>query len=226
MATSKKSGGSAKKPASKAAAKKPAVEKTSVNKTDEAAVVPLETAPAAIEHHENGVRRRDFINTAAVSFAGVGAAVGVLPLVSQMSASADVMALASIEVDISGIEVGQSIKTVWRKQPVFIRNLTAKEIEEANKVDISTLRDPQTLAERTQPGKENWLITLGVCSHLGCVPLGAAAGEVRGEYGGYFCPCHGSQFDTAARIRKGPAPTNLAVPEKITFKSDTIVQIG
>jgi ubiquinol-cytochrome c reductase iron-sulfur subunit len=227
MATSKNSGGSAKKPASKAAAKTPAVKKAAVKKkVDVEAAMPAEAAPVAAEHGTDGVRRRDFINIAAVSFAGVGAAAVVLPLVSQMSASADVMALASIEVDISGIEVGQSIKTVWRKQPVFIRNLTAKEMEEANKVDVSTLRDPQTLAERTQPGKENWLITLGVCSHLGCVPLGAADGEVKGEYGGYFCPCHGSQFDTAARIRKGPAPTNLAVPENITFKSDTIVQIG
>ena len=226
MATSKNSGGSAKKPASEAAVKSPVAKKAAVKKVDEAAATPAEAAPVAAEHGADGVRRRDFINIAAVSFAGVGAAAVVLPLVSQMSASADVMALASIEVDISGIEVGQSIKTVWRKQPVFIRNLTAKEIEEANKVDVSTLRDPQTLAERTQPGKENWLITLGVCSHLGCVPLGAADGEVKGEYGGYFCPCHGSQFDTAARIRKGPAPTNLAVPENITFKSDTIVQIG
>ena len=99
------------------------------------------------------------------------------------------------------------------------------EVEEANKVDVGALRDPQTLAERTKPGKENWLITLGVCTHLGCVPLGAAAGEVKGEYGGYFCPCHGSHYDTAARIRKGPAPTNLVVPE-FAFISDTVVKIG
>ncbi len=172
-----------------------------------------------------GVRRRDFIHIATVSFAGVGAAAVAVPLVSQMSASADVLALASIEVDVAAIQPGQSIKTSWRKQPVFIRNLTPEEIAEANKVNVGTLRDPQTLAERTQPGKENWLITLGVCTHLGCVPLGAAAGEVKGEYGGYFCPCHGSHYDTAARIRKGPAPTNLVVPE-FAFISDTIVKIG
>ena len=116
-----------------------------------------------------GVRRRDFINIAAVSFAGVGAATVVLPLVNQMSPSADVLALASIEVDISKIATGQAIKTSWRKQPVFIRNLTAKEIAEANAVDVSSLRDPQSLAERTKPGKQNWLITLGVCTHLGRV---------------------------------------------------------
>jgi ubiquinol-cytochrome c reductase iron-sulfur subunit len=174
---------------------------------------------------EDGVRRRDFIHIAAISFAGVGGAAVALPLLGQMGASADVLAQASIEVDVAAIENGQSIKTMWRKQPVFIRNLTAAEIAEANKVVISTLRDPQTLAERTKPGKENWLITLGVCTHLGCVPLGAAAGEVKGEFGGYFCPCHGSHYDTAARVRKGPAPLNLVVPE-FAFLSDTVVKIG
>jgi ubiquinol-cytochrome c reductase iron-sulfur subunit len=174
---------------------------------------------------EEGVRRRDFIHIAAVSWAGVGAAVFVLPLVNQMSPSADVRALASIEVDVSDIEPGQAIKTSWRKQPVFVRNLTPAEIAEANKVAVGSLRDPQTLADRTQPGKENWLVTLGVCTHLGCVPLGAAAGEVKGEFGGYFCPCHGSHYDTAGRIRKGPAPANLEVPE-FAFISDTVVKIG
>ena len=172
-----------------------------------------------------GVRRRDFINIAAVSFAGVGAAVVVIPLVTQMSPSADVLALASIEVDISKIASGQAIKTSWRKQPVFIRNLTAKEIAEANAVNLADLRDPQSLAERTKPGKENWLITMGVCTHLGCIPLGTGEGENRGPFGGYFCPCHGSVFDTAARIRSGPAPTNLVVPE-YEFTSDTVVTIG
>lgn len=174
---------------------------------------------------EGGVRRRDFINIAAVSFAGVGAVAVVLPLISQMNPSADVLALASIEVDISKIAPGQAIKTSWRKQPVFIRNLTRSEIAQAEAVDVDSLRDPQTLAERTKPGKENWLITLGVCTHLGCVPLGTAPGEVKGEYGGYFCPCHGSHYDTAARIRKGPAPLNLQVPD-YSFISDTVVRIG
>jgi len=172
-----------------------------------------------------GPRRRDFLNIAAVSFAGVGAVAVVLPLVNQMNPSADVLALASIEVDISSITPGQAIKTIWRKQPVFIRNLTPKEIQEADAVPVSTLRDPQTLAERTKEGHKNWLITMGVCTHLGCVPLGAGEGEIRGDFGGYFCPCHGSVYDTAARIRKGPAPKNLQVPE-YAFKSDTVVQIG
>jgi len=209
----------------KSTAKKPAVKKKVA-----AAAAPVAAQAAAVANgHDgaegSGVRRRDFIHVAAVSFAGVGAAAVAMPLVSQMSASADVLALASIEVDVAAIQPGQAIKTSWRKQPVFIRNLTPAEVEEANKVDVGSLRDPQTLADRTKPGKENWLITLGVCTHLGCVPLGAAAGEVKGEYGGYFCPCHGSHYDTAARIRKGPAPTNLVVPE-FAFISDTVVKIG
>lgn len=174
---------------------------------------------------EEGVRRRDFINIAAVSAAGVAGVGVVIPLVSQMSASADVLAASSTEIDISAIQPGQAIKAIFRKQPVFVRNLTSKEIAEANAVDVGSLRDPQTLAERTKEGKENWLITMGVCTHLGCVPLGAGEGENKGEFGGYFCPCHGSSYDTAARIRKGPAPRNLEVPEYV-FTSDTVVKIG
>ena len=173
----------------------------------------------------DGVRRRDFINIAAVSAAGIGGVATLYPLISQMAPSADVLAESSVEMDISQIQSGQAIKGIFRKQPVFIRNLTPAEIAEANKVPASSLRDPQTLAERTKPGKENWLITMGVCTHLGCVPLGAGAGEAKGEFGGYFCPCHGSHYDTAARIRKGPAPLNLEVPE-YEFNSDTVVKIG
>jgi ubiquinol-cytochrome c reductase iron-sulfur subunit len=172
-----------------------------------------------------GVRRRDFLNVAAVSFAGVGGVAALAPLLVQMAPSADVLALATTEVDISKIQSGQGIKAQWRKQPVFIRNLTPTEIQEANAVPLSSLRDPETLAQRTKPGKTNWLITLGVCTHLGCVPLGIAEGENRGSYGGYFCPCHGSMYDTAARIRQGPAPKNLFVPD-YQFTSPTTVTIG
>jgi ubiquinol-cytochrome c reductase iron-sulfur subunit len=172
-----------------------------------------------------GVRRRDFLNVAAVSFAGVGTVVALAPLFVQMAPSKDVLALASTEVDISKIQPGQGIKVSWRKQPVFIRNLTPKEIQEANAAPLSALRDPQSLAERTKPGKANWLITLGVCTHLGCVPLGVGEGENKGPFGGYFCPCHGSAYDTAGRIRSGPAPLNLAVPE-YNFTSPTTVEIG
>jgi len=184
-----------------------------------------QTAEGSDSTSGEGVRRRDFINVAALSFAGVGTVAAVAPLLVQMAPAADVLALASTEVDLSKIAPGQAIKTMWRKQPVFVRNLTPQEIKAANDVDASDLRDPQTLAERTKPGKQNWLITLGVCTHLGCVPLGTGEGENRGEYGGYFCPCHGSHYDTAARIRKGPAPLNLVVPD-YQFTSDTVVQIG
>ena len=182
-------------------------------------------AHAGATAEEGGVRRRDFINVAALSFAGVGGLVSLFPLINQMNPSKDVLALASIEVDVSQIQPGQAIKTIWRKQPIFIRNLTPAEIQAANATPVGELRDPQTLAERTREGKQNWLITMGVCTHLGCVPLGAAEGENKGEYNGYFCPCHGSHYDTAGRIRKGPAPKNLEVPE-YAFSSDTVVQIG
>lgn len=185
----------------------------------------VETDPAAAPIVEGGARRRDFIHLAATSFAGVGTVAIVLPLIDQMNPSADVLAEASTEIDVSAIEAGQAIKTVFRKQPLFVRHLTPAEIAEAEKVDVGSLRDPETLEQRTKPGKSQWLITMGVCTHLGCVPLGAAAGEVKGEYGGYFCPCHGSHYDTAARIRKGPAPANLEVPE-YAFTSDTVVQVG
>ncbi|MFZ1743011.1 MAG: ubiquinol-cytochrome c reductase iron-sulfur subunit [Pontixanthobacter sp.] len=183
------------------------------------------TPDMAVEHGEDGVRRRDFINIAAVGAAGVGGATVLLPLISQMSPSQDVLAEASTEVDVSKIEAGQAIKTIFRKQPLFVRRLTAKEIGEADAVDVSTLRDPQTLEERTKEGHTDVLVTMGVCTHLGCVPLGAVDGENKGEFGGYFCPCHGSSYDTAARIRKGPAPKNLEVPD-YKFTSDTVIQVG
>ncbi|MCU6455799.1 ubiquinol-cytochrome c reductase iron-sulfur subunit [Sphingomonas sp. A2-49] len=188
-------------------------------------MVPPGESPEPFHEEVHDPRRRDFINIAAVSFAGVGALAIVLPLINQMNPSADVLAQSTTEVDLSKIQPGQAIKSQFRKQPLFVRNLTPAEIVEANKVDVASLRDPQTLADRTKPGKENWLITLGVCTHLGCVPLGAGEGENKGPFGGYFCPCHGSAYDTAARIRQGPAPKNLAVPN-YTFNSDTVVTVG
>ena len=173
----------------------------------------------------DGVRRRDFINIAAISAAGVGGVGVVLPLISQMAPSADVLAESSTEVDVSAIQPGQAIKAVFRKQPLFIRRLTPAEIEAANAVATDDLRDAQTLTERTKEGHHDLLVTMGVCTHLGCVPLGAAEGENKGEFGGYFCPCHGSHYDTAGRIRKGPAPTNLEVPE-YAFTSDTVIRVG
>ena len=188
-------------------------------------MVPPGEDPAPYHEEVHDPRRRDFINIAAVTFAGVGGVAIVLPLVNQMNPSADVLAQSTTEVDLSKIEPGQGVVTTFRKQPLFVRNLTPKEIAEANAVDVGSLRDPQTLAERTKAGKENWLITLGVCTHLGCIPLGIHEGDNRGPFGGYFCPCHGSAYDTAARIRQGPAPKNLFVPE-YTFNSDTAITVG
>lgn len=183
------------------------------------------TPDAAAMAGEDRVRRRDFIHIAAVSAAGVGGVVTLLPLVSQMAPSKDVLAASTTEVDVSAIEPGQAIKAEFRKQPLFVRRLTQTEIDEANSVDVGSLRDAETLADRTKDGHRDMLVTMGVCTHLGCVPLGAAEGENKGEYGGYFCPCHGSHYDTAGRIRKGPAPTNLVVPD-YEFTSDTVIRVG
>jgi len=179
----------------------------------------------AVENEGEGVRRRDFINIAAVSFAGVGGLAVLFPLINQMNPSADVLAQATTEVDLSAIQEGQAVKAVFRSQPLFVRHLTAKEIEEADAVNVATLRDPQTLDDRVVDGKKQWLVTMGVCTHLGCVPLGAGEGENRGPFGGYFCPCHGSAYDTAARIRQGPAPKNLEVPP-YKYTSDTAILVG
>ncbi len=187
--------------------------------------IPPGADPEPYLEGDHDPRRRDFINIAAVTFAGVGAVAIVLPLINQMSPSADVLAQSTTVIDLAAIEPGQSVKTTFRKQPLFVRNLTPAEVAAADQVSLNDLRDPQSLEERTKTGKKNWLITLGVCTHLGCVPLGAGEGENKGPFGGYFCPCHGSAYDTAGRIRSGPAPTNLSVPDYV-FTSDTVVTIG
>ncbi len=165
--------------------------------------------------------RRDFITLTASSMAVVGAASFAWPLVDSFNPSADVLALSSIEVDLSPIAEGQEIKVMWRGKPVFIRHRTKAEIAEAKSVPLDDLIDPAEDATRITAGKEQWLIMIGVCTHLGCVPLGGN----RGDYNGWFCPCHGSHYDTAGRIRKGPAPTNLVIPE-YTFLTDNQVKIG
>ncbi len=162
--------------------------------------------------------RRDFLYIATGAVAAVGAAAVVWPLISQMSPDASTLAMASTEVDIGAIPEGQIVTIKWRGKPVFIRHRTAQEIKAAENVDVSTLPDPQADSARVQ--KPQWLIVVGVCTHLGCIPLGHA-----GEYDGWFCPCHGSVYDTSGRIRKGPAPRNLLVPG-YAFLTDTKVKIG
>ena len=167
--------------------------------------------------------RRDFIVVATNAMLAVGAGAVAYPLIDQMNPAADTLALSSVEVDISSLEVGQAITIKWRGRPVFIRHRTPAEIAEAEAVDLEALRDPETDMARIQ--KPEYLIIQGICTHLGCVPLGQKIGEVKGDWGGWFCPCHGSHYDTSGRIRKGPAPTNLEVPP-YAFLSDSIVKIG
>lgn len=168
-------------------------------------------------------RRRDFlyIATGALGATAVGAAAW--PFIDSLNPSADVSALAEIEIDISDIKVGERITVMWRSKPVFIGHRTAEQIEAARSEDIDDLPDPENDEARVK--RPEWLIVVGVCTHLGCVPLGQRQSDPLGNWGGWFCPCHGSHYDTSGRVRRGPAPTNLAVPP-YTFQSDTLVVIG
>jgi ubiquinol-cytochrome c reductase iron-sulfur subunit len=183
------------------------------------------TMSSSQKSDSDGETRRDFLYLTAAAFGAVGAGSVAWPLIDQMNPAADTLALSTTEVNLAPIEEGQAITVMWRGKPVFIRHRTPAEIDQARSVEVSTLRDPQTDAERVHEGHEKWLIMVGICTHLGCVPLGQKATDVKGEYGGWFCPCHGSHYDESGRIRKGPAPKNLLVPE-YTFINDTTVKIG
>jgi len=167
--------------------------------------------------------RRDFLLWSTIAVGAAGAALAVWPFVDQMNPAADTLALASTEVDLSKIELGQSITVIWRGKPVFIRHRTEDEIAAAKDVDMAALPDPEMDTARVQ--KPEWLIMVGVCTHLGCIPLGQKDGDTKGDFGGWFCPCHGSHYDTSGRIRKGPAPTNLPIPG-YEFLDDNSVRIG
>jgi len=172
---------------------------------------------------KKGKTRRDFLGLTAGAMGVVGAGSAAWPFIDSMNPAADTLAMATTEVDISSVQEGQSITVVWRGKPIFIRRRTVAEITEARAVNASELRDPETDQDRVQ--KDEWLIMVGVCTHLGCIPLGNKPGQLKGDYNGWFCPCHGSHYDVSGRIRKGPAPTNLEVPPYI-FVSDTLVRIG
>jgi ubiquinol-cytochrome c reductase iron-sulfur subunit len=191
-----------------------------------------DTSPvSATDTHDPN--RRDFLYVATGMAGAVGAAAFAWPFIDQMRPDASTLALASIEVDVAQLQPGMSLTVKWRGKPVFIRNRTPEEIEAAKTVPLADLKDPvarnanlpadapATDADRAAgEGKENWLVMIGVCTHLGCVPLGQS-----GDFGGWFCPCHGSHYDTAGRVRKGPAPENMAVPT-FAFMSDTKIRIG
>ena len=170
-----------------------------------------------------GETRRDFLLLTAGAIGGVGVAAAIWPFVDTLNPARDTLALSTTEVDIAPIQAGQRLTVAWRGKPVFIAHRTAEEIKAAQDVDISQLRDPQRDSDRVQ--KSEWLVVVGVCTHLGCIPLGQKAGDDRGQYGGWFCPCHGSVYDTSGRIRQGPAPLNLAVPP-YAFTGDTQIRIG
>lgn len=174
---------------------------------------------------DGGTTRRDFMMLTAGALAAVGGAAVAWPLIDSMNPAADVLALSSIEVDLSPIKEGQTIKVKWRGVPVFIRHRTKADIEESKKVSLSDLKDPQKDEDRVLKGYEQWLVMVGVCTHLGCIPLGGSGDYGGTDGGGWFCPCHGSHYDTAGRVRKGPAPLNLAVP-KYAFLSDNRIKIG
>ncbi len=164
--------------------------------------------------------RRDFLTIATIATGAVGVGALAWPFIDQMEPDASALALSSIEVDVSQIQPGQIVTVKWRGKPVFIRNRTPEEMKAAQDVNVATLRDPQTDAQRTKKGHESLLIVIGVCTHLGCIPLGHA-----GAFDGWFCPCHGSVYDTSGRIRSGPAPLNLQLPE-YAFLTDKSVKIG
>jgi ubiquinol-cytochrome c reductase iron-sulfur subunit len=174
---------------------------------------------------EGDTTRRDFMVLSASAIAGIGACSVAWPFINSMNPAADVLALSSIEVDLTPVQPGQTLKVKWRGVPVFIRHRTPEDIAESKKVDTKELRDPETDDQRVKKGHEQWLVMIGVCTHLGCIPLGGAGDYGGTDGGGWFCPCHGSQYDTAGRIRKGPAPKNLVVPE-YAFISDNRIKIG
>ena len=179
--------------------------------------------------------RRDFLYLATGAVAAVGVAAAAWPVIDQMNPSAAVLALSTIEVDLTPIQEGQQIVAMWQSKPVFVRRRTAKEVEEAKAVPLSELPDPLARnknlpddAPATAANREikpEWLIVIGICTHLGCIPEASTPQIPQGDYGGYLCHCHGSQYDTAGRIRKGPAPQNLAIP-RYAFLNDTKIKIG
>ena len=179
-----------------------------------------ESVAGASADHSPAPSRRDFSQIAVVAAAAGGVAAIAWPCVDQMNPSSDTLALSSIEYDVAKVPLGQQVTVLFRKQPLFVRHRTPAEISKARADDHADLRDPATDASRVKAGKDQWLILIGVCTHLGCTPTFGG-----GEWGGWFCPCHGSQYDTSGRIRKGPAPKNLAVPD-YTFETDTKIKVG
>lgn len=184
-----------------------------------------------VDHDAIDEDKRDFIHIMTGAVAAVGAGALAWPMVNQMAMASDTKAAGSIEIDLANIEEGEQVKALWRGKPVFVRHRTAAEIEEADGVDLGQLKDPETDNERIRPNLKGeidprFLVMVGVCTHFGCVPTSEQnAVDPEGEYGGWYCPCHGSHYDTAGRIRKGPAPANLVIPP-YEFVNDTLIKVG
>ena len=169
--------------------------------------------------------KRDFIKLVGTAAAAIGVGSLAWPLIDSMNPSADVLALASVEYDVKSVAAGSGIKVLWRGKPMFIRHRTPDEIKQDQATPMSALIDPAKDSDRVKPGHDQWVVMSANCTHLGCVPLGSKPTENRGEFGGYACPCHGSQYDSAGRVRRGPAPLNLPVPP-YAFTGDTKIKIG
>ena len=182
-----------------------------------------DVAQSQVSHGHAGETRRDFLTLSATALSVVGLATALWPFIDTLNPAKDTLALSTTDVDLGPVQLGQRLTVAWQGKPVFIDHRPPAEIKAAADVDVSTLRDPQKDSDRVQ--KPEWLIVVGVCTHLGCIPLGQKQGDDRGLFGGWFCPCHGSMYDTSARIRQGPAPLNLLVPP-YKFASDTKITIG
>ena len=185
----------------------------------------MSASATAHDHASPEPERRDFLKLLGTSAAVIGVGALAWPLIDSMNPSSDVLALSSVDVDLSPVTAGMGITIVWRGKPVFVRRRTPEEIKAAQAVPLSAMIDPAPDASRVKAGHEEWVVMIGICTHLGCVPLGNKPTDNRGDYGGYLCPCHGSQYDVAGRVRHGPAPANLALPP-YQFASDTKITIG
>lgn len=169
--------------------------------------------------------RRDFLLLTTGALGGIGIAYFAWPFIDSMNPAADILAQSTIDVDLSPIPAGQAITVVWRGKPIFVRHRTPEEIKTAEQTPLSELIDPEKDQERVKKGHDKWLIVVGICTHLGCIPTGNKPTQNRGKYGGWACPCHGSLYDTSGRVRRGPAPLNLAIPP-YAFLSPTMIRIG
>ncbi len=183
------------------------------------------SAPASGSPIGHDAGKRDFLKLVAVSMAAIGTGAIIWPFIDSMDPSADVLALGAVEVDLTPIPAGQAITVVWQGKPMFVRHRTPAEIKAAQDVKLADLIDPEADSARVKAGHDQWLVVRGICTHLGCIPLGNKPTDPRGDWGGWFCPCHGSQYDTSGRVRHGPAPANLIV-DPYTFTTDTKIKIG